>query len=127
MDFFDRDDQEVMRSAWKIADCAARNHLLLDYHGYRPTGIQVAYPNIVNFEGVKGLENSKWEPRVGDGPLHNQPRYDVSIPYLRRLVGPLDYTPGAYDECHSSRVLWQQRSPDESGHTSPSSSNVHYF
>ena len=95
VDFFDRDDQEVMRSAWRIADCAARNHLLLDYHGYRPTGIQVAYPNIVNFEGVKGLENSKWEPRVGDGPLHDQPRYDVSIPYLRQLVGPLDYTPGS--------------------------------
>ncbi len=95
VDFFDRDDQAVMRSAWQIAQCAARHHLLLDYHGYRPTGIQKAWPNIVNFEGVKGLENSKWEPRSGDGPLHNQPRYDVSIPYLRQLVGPLDYTPGA--------------------------------
>lgn len=95
VDFFDRDDQTVMRSAWKIAECAAKNHLLLDFHGYRPTGIQTAFPNIVNFEGVKGLENSKWEPRVGDGPLHDQPRYDVSIPYLRQLIGPLDYTPGA--------------------------------
>ncbi len=95
VDFFDRDDQALMQSAWGIADCAARNHLLLDYHGYRPTGIQYAYPNILNFEGVKGLENSKWEPRVADGPLHDQPRYDVSIPYLRMLVGPLDYTPGA--------------------------------
>lgn len=95
VDFFDRDDQVVMQSAWKIADCAARNHLLLDLHGYRPTGIQVAYPNIVNFEGVKGLENSKWEPRVGDGPLHDQPHYDVTAPYLRMLVGPMDYTPGA--------------------------------
>jgi len=95
VDFFDRDDQALMQSAWQIADCAARNHLLLDYHGYRPTGIQYAYPNILNFEGVKGLENSKWEPRSGDGPLHDQPRYDVSIPYLRMLVGPLDYTPGA--------------------------------
>ena len=95
VDFFDRDDQRVMRSAWQIADCAARNHLLLDFHGFRPTGIQYAYPNIVNFEGVKGLENAKWEPRVGDGPMHDQPRYDVQIPYLRMLVGPLDYTPGA--------------------------------
>ena len=95
VDFFDRDDQPIMRSAWQLAACAARNHLLLDYHGFRPTGIQYAYPNIVNFEGVKGLENSKWEPRVGDGPLHDQPRYDVLIPYLRMLVGPLDYTPGA--------------------------------
>ena len=95
VDFFDRDDQPLMRSAWQLADCAARHHLLLDYHGFRPTGIHLAYPNIVNFEGVKGLENSKWEPRSGDGPLHDQPRYDVTIPYLRMLVGPLDYTPGA--------------------------------
>ncbi len=95
VDFFDRDDQPLMQSAWNIADCAARHHLVLDYHGYRPTGIQFAYPNILNFEGVKGLENSKWEPRTAEGPLHDQPHYDVTIPYLRMLVGPLDYTPGA--------------------------------
>ena len=95
IDFFDRDDQAVMRSAWQLASAAARHHLLLDLHGYRPTGIQQAWPNILNFEGVKGLENSKWEPRTANGPLHDQPRYDVTIPYLRQLVGPLDYTPGA--------------------------------
>ena len=95
VDFFDRDDQQVSASAYKIAEIAAKHHLHLDYHGLKPFGIQRAYPNILNFEGVKGLENSKWEPRVGDGPLHNQPRYDVTIPYLRMLAGPLDYTPGA--------------------------------
>ena len=95
VDFFDRDDQQVSASAYKIAEIAAKHHLHLDYHGLKPFGIQRAYPNILNFEGVKGLENSKWEPRVGDGPLHNQPHYDVTIPYLRMLAGPLDYTPGA--------------------------------
>ena len=95
VDFFDRDDQQVIASAYKVAESAARHHLVLDYHGLKPFGIQRAYPNIFNFEGVKGLENSKWEPRVGGGPLHNQPRYDVTIPYLRMLAGPMDYTPGA--------------------------------
>lgn len=95
VDFFDRDDQQVIASAYKLAECAAKYHLYLDYHGLKPFGIQRAYPNIFNFEGVKGLENSKWEPRVGDGPLHNQPRYDVTAPYLRMLAGPMDYTPGA--------------------------------
>ena len=95
VDFFDRDDQQAIASAYKIASCAAKQHLYLDYHGLKPFGIQRAYPNILNFEGVKGLENSKWEPRVGDGPLHNQPRYDVTAPYLRMLAGPMDYTPGA--------------------------------
>jgi alpha-glucosidase len=95
VDFFDRDDQQVIASAYQMAECAARHHLVLDYHGLKPFGIQRAYPNIFNFEGVKGLENSKWEPRVGNGPLHDQPHYDVTIPYLRMLAGPLDYTPGA--------------------------------
>ena len=95
VDFFDRDDQQVIASAYEIAACAAKHRLYLDYHGLKPFGIQRAYPNIFNFEGVKGLENSKWEPRVGNGPLHNQPRYDVTAPYLRMLAGPMDYTPGA--------------------------------
>ena len=95
VDFFDRDDQQVIASAYQLAECAARHHLVLDYHGLKPSGIQRAYPNIVNFEGVKGLENSKWEPRVGNGPLHDQPHYDVTAPYLRMLAGPMDYTPGA--------------------------------
>lgn len=95
VDFFDRDDQEAIRSSYEIAKCAAKYHLLVDYHGLKPSGAQRAYPNIVNYEGVKGLENCKWEQRDGQGPVHDMPRYDVSIPYLRMLPGPLDYTPGA--------------------------------
>ena len=95
IDFFDRDDQRVINSIERIADCAARHHLLLDLHGMKPYGIQRAYPNIVNFEGVKGLENAKWEPVVDGAPVHDFPRYDVTIPFLRMLPGPLDYTPGA--------------------------------
>ena len=95
VDFFDRDDQEAIRSSYEIAECAAKHHLLVDYHGLKPSGAQRAYPNIVNYEGVKGLENCKWEQRNGQGPVHDMPRYDVSIPYLRMLPGPLDYTPGA--------------------------------
>ena len=95
VDFFDRDDQPLIASVEQIAECAARNKLLLDLHGLKPYGIQRAYPNIVNFEGVKGLENAKWEPIVNGAPLHDFPRYDVTAPYLRQLVGPMDYTPGA--------------------------------
>ncbi len=95
IDFFDRDDQIVISSCYELAACAARHHLLLDLHGLKPFGIQRAYPNVVNFEGVKGLENNKWEPRTAEGPLHDFPRYDVTAPYLRMFCGPMDYTPGA--------------------------------
>lgn len=95
IDFFDRDDQLVIRSMYEIAEMAAKHHLVLDYHGIKPSGIQRTYPNILNFEGVKGLENAKWERIVNGFPLHDFPRYDVSAPYIRMITGPMDYTPGA--------------------------------
>ena len=115
VDFFDRDDQRVIQSVYEVAACAARHHLLLDLHGMRPFGVQIAYPNIVNFEGVKGLENSKWEPRVGDGPLHDQPMYDVTIPYLRALPGPFDYTPGAMVNAVRSQFFGNNDHPMSQG------------
>ena len=115
VDFFDRDDQEAIRSAYEVAECAAKHHLVLDLHGLKPFGIQYAYPNILNFEGVKGLENSKWEPRVGDGPLHDQPRYDVTAPYLRMLSGPMDYTPGAMSNATRDQFFGNNDHPMSQG------------
>lgn len=90
IDFIDRDDQKMVKSLYDIAKKAASYKLFIDYHGmYKPTGIQRTYPNIVNFEGVKGLENAKWTPN------DDMPRYETSIPFIRMLAGPMDYTPGA--------------------------------
>ena len=89
IDFIDRDDQLAVASTYEIARFAAENHLLIDYHGvFKPTGIQRTFPNVVGIEGVKGMENVKWANE-------NVPRYDVTIPYIRNLAGPMDYTPGA--------------------------------
>ena len=115
VDFFDRDDQQVIASAYQLAECAACHHLVLDYHGLKPFGIQRAYPNIFNFEGVKGLENSKWEPRVGNGPLHDQPHYDVTAPYLRMLAGPMDYTPGAMSNAMKNSFFGNNDHPMSQG------------
>ena len=115
VDFFDRDDQKTINSVYEIAACAAKHHLLLDLHGMRPFGVQFSYPNIVNIEGVKGLENSKWEPRTGDGPLHDQPRYDVTIPFLRALPGSFDYTPGAMVNAVRSQFFGNNDHPMSQG------------
>lgn len=95
VDFLDADDQKMIRSMKKIVQTAADNHLLIDLHGMKPTGLQYAYPNIVNFEGVKGLENCKWAGMSGDQSTEDFLRYDVTIPFVRTLCGPMDYTPGA--------------------------------
>lgn len=90
IDFMDRDDQKMVKSIYNIAKKAASYKLIVDYHGmYKPTGIQRTYPNVVNFEGVKGLENAKWTPN------DDMPHYETSIPFIRMLAGPMDYTPGA--------------------------------
>lgn len=90
IDFMDRDDQKMVKSIYDIAKKAASYKLFIDYHGmYKPTGIQRTYPNVVNFEGVKGLENAKWTPN------DDMPHYETSIPFIRMLAGPMDYTPGA--------------------------------
>lgn len=89
IDFIDRDDQLAVASTYEIAKKAAVHKLMVDYHGvFKPTGLQRTYPNVVGYEGVKGLENMKWANE-------DAPRYAVSIPFIRMLAGPMDYTPGA--------------------------------
>jgi alpha-glucosidase len=89
IDFIDRDDQVAVASTYEIAKMAAEYKLIVDYHGvFKPTGLQRTYPNVVGYEGVKGMENVKWANE-------DVPRYDVTIPFIRNLAGPMDYTPGA--------------------------------
>jgi hypothetical protein len=89
IDFMNRDDQKMVQFFYRVAKEAAQYHLMLDFHGaYKPTGLQRTYPNVMNFEGVRGMENEKW---AND----DFPGYDATIPFIRMLAGPLDYTPGA--------------------------------
>ncbi len=89
IDYIDRDDQVAVKSTYNIAKKAAECKLLVDYHGvFKPTGLQRTYPNVVGYEGVKGLENYKWANE-------DQPRYTTTIPFIRMMAGPMDYTPGA--------------------------------
>lgn len=90
VDFMDRDDQSVVNFYWRCAKAAAEHHLLVDYHGaHKPAGLLRAYPNVVNFEGVPGLEQDKWTDQLAT------PWMAVTLPYTRMFAGPMDYTPGA--------------------------------
>lgn len=89
VDFMVRADQDMVNYYERVAAEAAKRELLVNYHGaYKPSGLNRKYPNVVNYEGVKGLENSKWEEAVS-------PWHDVVLPFTRMVAGPMDYTPGA--------------------------------
>jgi alpha-glucosidase len=89
VDFMQRDDQWMVNYYHKVAAEAAKRHFLVDFHGaYKPTGLYRTFPNVLTSEGVKGLENSKWSRDV-------TPEHDVTIPFIRMLAGPMDFTPGA--------------------------------
>ena len=91
VDFMDRGDAEVERFLWKFADACARNRMVIDYHGaHRPTGMSRAYPNVLNYEGIHGLEQMKWF-KGGYDFMQN----DVAAFFGRLTAGPMDYTPGA--------------------------------
>ena len=91
IDFMDRDDQHMVQFHQRAAMTAARYKLMVDFHGtYKPSGLNRTYPNVINYEGVHGLEQMKWSPASVD-----QVTYDVTFPFIRMMAGPVDYTQGA--------------------------------
>ncbi|MGN0189702.1 MAG: glycoside hydrolase family 97 catalytic domain-containing protein [Candidatus Cryptobacteroides sp.] len=100
VDFMERDDQKMVRFQSSTAETAAKYGLILDYHGtFKPAGLNRTWPNVVNFEGVFGLEMLKSRDNV------DMVTYDVTMPFIRMVAGPLDYTQGAMR--NASRKNWR--------------------
>lgn len=105
VDFLDRYDQEAVAMIYRIAEKCAQNQLILDYHGiFAPQGINRTYPNVINFEAVFGMEETKWTLRAKvqkdgktiDEPEKDMPLYDVTFPFIRGMAGYVDFTPGGF-------------------------------
>jgi alpha-glucosidase len=91
IDFMNRDDQWMVEWYRKVAAAAAEHHLMIDYHGaFKPDGLRRTWPNVMTREGVMGKEYLRFSARVT--PVHN-----ATLPFTRMLAGPMDYTPGAFD------------------------------
>jgi alpha-glucosidase len=89
VDFMQRDDQKVVDFYHKLSGAAARRRMLVDYHGaQRPALMTRTWPNLISTEGVRGLEWSKWSAEAN-------PEHNLSLPFTRMFLGPMDYTPGA--------------------------------
>ncbi len=105
IDFINRDDQQGVQFYYDVAREAAAHHLLVDFHGTRtPWGIERTWPNVLSYEGVLGLENNKVGRR--DSPVDR-----TVFAFTRLLAGPMDYTPGAFDNATEASFIPRDSSP----------------
>ena len=112
VDFLDRDDVAMTDFQYKLAEIAAKYKLMLDFHGcQKPAGMNRTYPNVVNFEAVLGLECAK----SSRGIKYSQVDYDLEIPYLRMVAGPMDYTQGAMRNANKKNYRPIGRAPMSQG------------
>ena len=95
IDFFDQrdstatatddyeDTQERLQLRDFLSETAAKHQLMVEYHGAAiPSGERRRWPNLASAEAVYGLER-----RV------QNLQHDLTIPYVRNVMGPVSYTP----------------------------------
>jgi len=110
IDFMDRDDQVMVNYYHRIAKAAAEHKLLVNYHGaYKPAGLHRKYPNVINRESVRGLEYNKFSKEG------TTPEYAVTIPFIRMMAGPFDYTPGAMTNAQKANFAMSFERPMSQG------------
>ena len=86
IDFMDRSDQWMVNYYERVAREAAKHHLFVDFHGsFKPAGLEYKYPNVLSYEGVRGMEQM--------GGCY--PDNSLYLPFMRNAVYLMDYTPGA--------------------------------
>lgn len=105
VDFMNRNDQEMVDWYHKVLRKAAEYKLMVDLHGaYPPNGLNRTWPNYVTQEGVLGAEYNKWGGRIT--ATHN-----VTLPFTRMILGPMDYTPGGFHNVTPSHFAPRNREP----------------
>ena len=89
VDFMQRSDQILINYYHRISRECAKRKMLVDFHGdQKPATMTRTWPNLISTEGVRGMEWSKWS-------ADSEPKHNVTLPFTRMFLGPMDYTPGA--------------------------------
>jgi len=96
IDFFDHEHKEVIELYEQLARMASEYRLVVDFHGAnKPTGLERTYPNIIGYEGIRGMEM---------GPPYAM--HEVTLPFTRMLAGLADYTPTHFGARKLADTTW---------------------
>lgn len=89
VDFMQRSDEILINYYHRVSRECAKRHMLVDFHGdQKPATMTRTWPNLISTEGVRGMEWDKWSAEA-------EPQHNVTLPFTRMFLGPMDYTPGA--------------------------------
>lgn len=98
--------QYGVRHYQRVVEACASHKIMLDAHEpIKETGIRRTWPNMMTREGARGMEWNAWS----EG---NSSEFLCTLPYVRLLSGPMDYTPGIFDIDYSTakadkgRIEW---------------------
>lgn len=98
--------QYGVRHYQRVVEQAARHKIMLNVHEpIKDTGIRRTWPNMMTREGARGMEWNAWS----EG---NSSEYLCTMPFVRLLGGPMDYTPGIFDidfsraKADPHRIMW---------------------
>ncbi len=87
VDYYESDTQETMKQMHLCAEVAAKNKLMVLFHGCTmPRGESRTYPHVISYEAVNGTEFYKW---FESPSLTNR----ITYTFLRNVVGSADFTP----------------------------------
>ena len=88
VDFFNRDDQDVINLLHDISREALKREMVIDFHGVcKPFGLNRTYPNVLTSEGLIEFEMNEYHDWAN-------PRHHTLLPFIRMVTGPMDYLPG---------------------------------
>jgi hypothetical protein len=97
VDFLQSDKQDIIRLYLDILEDAAEHRLLVDFHGCTiPRGWERTWPNLMTMEAVRGAEFYSFPSEPDYGEI--APRQNTIHPFLRNVVGSMDYTPVLFSQ-----------------------------
>jgi len=88
VDFFESEDQSVMKDFDIVNRRALEAKLMVNYHGCpTPTGEHKTYPHLVSREGIAGEEQNIFNRN------YIRPAFNAVLPFTRNVPGSMDFTP----------------------------------
>lgn len=101
VDFFQSDKQVIIKQYIEILEDAADYQLLVNFHGCTlPKGWRRTYPHLMTMEAVRGGESYIFDRNFPK----QSPAHISTIPFLRNVVGSVDYTPGGFSNNHYAHL-----------------------